>query len=192
VIPPNASGFKAISGRGRITLQWTLPASSDAVDHVELLRAQVTAGAQATVIYRGTGRSFVDRKVKDGANYRYQLVSVDASGNRSAGVAVTAFPLPLRLLAPLSGAKLRTPPTLRWLVTAGASYYNLQLYRNGVKVLSVWPLKAKLQLPRTWKYLGHTYTFASGSYRWYVWAGFGARSAQKYSPLLGQAFFTVP
>jgi HYR domain-containing protein len=189
-IPPNASTFTAKAGRGTITLQWSLPASSS-VDHVELLRAQASLGVQTTVVYRGSARSFVDRKVQDGQSYRYQLVSVGSAGDRSSGVALTAFPLPLRLLAPLSGAKLHAAPQLRWLPTAGAAYYNVQLYRNGTKVLSIWPVSSKLQLVKAWKYLGHTYTLAPGSYRWYVWAGFGARSARKYSPLLGQAIFIV-
>jgi hypothetical protein len=167
-----------------------LPGST-AVDHLELLRAQASNGVAMTTIYRGLGTTFVDTSVQEGATYRYQLVSVGATGDRSTGLALTASPLPLRLLAPLPGKTLQGPPLLRWLPTANATYYNLQLYRDGVKVLSTWPTTTRFQIRGAWKYRGHAYRLSPGTYRWYVWAGFGARAAQKYSPLLGQAGFTV-
>ena len=39
-------------------------------------------------------------------------------------------------LPPGRGRRVRAPPLLRWQADAGATFYNVQLYRNGVKVLS--------------------------------------------------------
>ena len=50
------------------------------------------------------------------------------------------------LLAPTAGARVTRPPVLRWRRTARASYYNVQLYRGSVKVLSAWPTATRLQL----------------------------------------------
>ncbi len=188
--PPDPSSFRATAARGKITLSWTLPGSA-VIDHVELMRTQATNGVAPALVYKGTGSTFVDTRVQDGDTYRYQLVSVAATGDRSTGVALTATPLSLRLLSPLPGKTLRTPPQLRWLPTAKASYYNLQLFRNGVKVMSTWPTAAKYKLKSTWTYLGRKYKLSPATYKWYVWAGFGARAKQKYSPLLGQSAFTI-
>jgi hypothetical protein len=158
---------------------------------VELLRAQASNGTGTTLIYRGSGHSYVDRRVKDGASYRYELVAVGRSGDRSAGIALTAFPLPLRLLAPVAGTTLHAPVQLRWLRTSKATYYNVQLYRGTVKVMSTWPKGPRLRIGTAWRYLGRKQRLAPGTYRWYVWAGFGPRAARRYSPLLGSASFTV-
>jgi hypothetical protein len=187
--PPDPSGFVATSGRGRITLRWKLPLLADG-DSIELSRAQATAGTATATIYRGNGTSFVDRSVREGQLYRYQLSVVAPDGERSSGVAVTAYAQPLRLLAPLAGANVRGLPQFRWVKTTDAAYYNLQLFRGDEKVLSVWPDAASYTLPRSWRYLGRSHTLTSGTYRWYVWPGFGSRAARKYGPILGQAIFT--
>ena len=41
---------------------------------------------------------------------------------------------------------------LRWAPVRTASYFNVQLYREGVKVLSAWPEVARLQLGKSWTY----------------------------------------
>jgi hypothetical protein len=80
---------------------------------------------------------------------------------------------------------------LRWVGAKGATYYNVQLFRNGKKVMSVWPLGATLKVPRAWSLDGHRYKLVRGTYRWYVWPGIGARSKAKYGRLLGGSFFRV-
>jgi hypothetical protein len=189
-VPLDPGGFAARSGRGQIALRWVTPSFSG-FDHVELLRAAASAGVQQSMVYRGKGSSFVDKKVKESELYRYQLVAVAADGDRSPGAALTAFAQPLRLLGPLDGARLHAPPKLRWLATHGAAYYNLQLYRNGVKVLSTWPTRSAYVLPKSWKYLGRRHRLAAGTYVWYVWPGFGSRAARKYGALLGHSSFNV-
>jgi hypothetical protein len=95
------------------------------------------------------------------------------------------------LLAPQAGARVKSPPLLVWRRAARASYYNVQLYRGSVKVLSSWPTRTRLQLRSRWTYLRRTRKLAAGVYRWYVWPGYGRPAANRYGRLLGQSTFRV-
>ena len=46
-------------------------------------------------------------------------------------------------------------------------------------------------LPHSRLKQGHKYTLAPGLYIWYVWPGFGARSAVNYGDLLGSRTFQI-
>lgn len=83
-------------------------------------------------------------------------------------------------------------PTLTWRAQPKAKYYNLQLFRNGRKVLSTWPTVTHYTLKPSWRYRGHTYTLTAGRYRWYVWPGYGPRAAHRYGKLLSKGAVTVP
>ena len=69
---------------------------------------------------------------------------------------------------------------LRWQPVKGAAFYNVQLYRNGVKVLSTWPPGRPLKLGRTWRYAGKLHRLEPGVYRWYVWGAQGTRAKPAY------------
>jgi hypothetical protein len=114
---------------------------------------------------------------------------VDQAGNRSESQ-VRAVPTASKLLSPPRGARVRTPPLLTWKPARRARYYNVQLHRNG-KVLTAWPRKTQLQLHSRWRFHGKRFRLAPGRYRWYVWPGFGRRSAQRYGRLLGSSTFRV-
>jgi hypothetical protein len=79
---------------------------------------------------------------------------------------------------------------LRWTPVRNATYYNVQLY-NGGKVLSAWPTHARLRLGRRWRFGGHLHRLKPGRYRWYVWPGFGPRSAARYGPMVGKGKFVI-
>jgi hypothetical protein len=160
-------------------------------DHVVVTRAEALVGAAPIEIYDGSGSSVVDRGVRNGVQYRYVVVSVDRSGNTSAGVAVVALPKQILLVAPLDGARVAKPPVLRWIATKGADYYNVQLFRGTRKILTIWPLKSQVALHRTWKFGGRKITLTQGTYQWYVWPGFGARSAVRYGTMLGSSSFAM-
>jgi hypothetical protein len=188
--PPDVSSLVAKAGPAKVTLSWSKPAVSD-FDHVVVTRAEALAGAVPIQIYDGSGTSLVDRGVRNGVQYRYVVVSVDNSGNTSAGVAAVAVPKRLLLVAPLDGARVAKPPLLRWIATKGADYYNVQLFRGTRKILTVWPLKSQFALHRTWKFGGRKITLTPGTYHWYVWPGFGARAAVRYGGMLGSSSFAV-
>ena len=172
---PTLAKPKVSRGAGEITIAW--PASNDFAS-TQIVRSPGLKGKASSVVYTGKASRFVDKSVQAGSRYRYQLVVEDLAGNKSGRVA-TAGPLaPLYL--PAAGAALRAPPLLRWQTVAGAKFYNVQLLRNGVKVLSSWPRTAKLRLGRTWKYGGKRQRLVPGSYRWYVWGARGTRERPTY------------
>ena len=183
---PKLAKPKVSRGAGEITIAW--PASNDFAS-TQIVRSPGLKGKASSVVYTGKASRFVDKSVQAGSRYRYQLVVEDLAGNKSGRVA-TAGPLaPLYL--PAAGAALRAPPLLRWQTVAGAKFYNVQLLRNGVKVLSSWPRTAKLRLGRTWKYGGKRQRLVPGSYRWYVWGARGTRERPTYGPVLGSSTFRI-
>jgi hypothetical protein len=95
------------------------------------------------------------------------------------------------LVAPADGARVTSPPTLRWRRAPSATYYNVQLFRNGQKVLSIWPGSNHVTLQRHWVFRGRSFTLSAGAYRWYVWPGFGPHRAQKYGSPLGSSAFKL-
>jgi hypothetical protein len=155
------------------------------------MRSSAAPGAPQTVVYNGKGKAFSDRKVQNGVEYRYVLTSFDQTGNNSAGVAVAATPKRALLVAPRDAAKVKGPPTLKWVATAGARFYNVQLFRRDKKILSAWPAKNLLALHKAWKFRGRQYRLTAGLYRWYVWPGIGPKADAKYGPLLGTSTFQI-
>jgi hypothetical protein len=82
-------------------------------------------------------------------------------------------------------------PILRWPRIRRASYYNVQLFRGAKRIYSTWPTLHQAGLPTTWKWSGHRFHLAPGTYHWYVWAGFGPRSLARYRAI-GSARFVMP
>jgi hypothetical protein len=83
------------------------------------------------------------------------------------------------------------PPLLVWRAVKRARFYNVQVYRKGVKILSIWPARARLKLHKRWRYNGKAFRLRSGSYTWLVWPAFGTRKTPRYGALLGQSTFKV-
>ena len=126
-----------------------------------------------------------DGPLAAGTTYTYTVTLRDAAGNATTATTSAATPP-----APAIGAKSARPkaraklPTLRWRARRDARYYNFQLFRAGHKILSSWPRTNHYTLHRTWRYRGRTYTLKAGTYRWYVWPGYGPRAAHRYGRLL--------
>ena len=183
--PPKLSALTATAGNASTTLRWT--ASPDTAS-VIVDRASTQKGSAEKRVYKGDARSFTDAKLTNGVAYRYTVTAVDAAGNEATMRRVV---VPRALLRPASGATLKVPPLLAWSKLAGTSYYNVQLFFEGHKVLSVWPVDTQLPLTRSWTYNGVKFTLKKGRYRWYVWPGYGPRGASKYGKLLGGSLFYV-
>jgi hypothetical protein len=187
--PPVVSKVTASIGRKTATVAWQVAGAAT----VSLIRASAKAPTRQRTVYAGTGSSFTDRGLTTGRHYMYIVSAVDGAGNvatRSLNVTPGAASKE-RLLAPRANAKLRKPPLLRWRKVAKARYYNVQVFRKGKKILSAWPSKPHYQLRRTWRYRGHRYRLSDATYRWYLWAGYGKRSAHRYGGLLGKRSFVV-
>jgi hypothetical protein len=183
--PPKLTGVSVTSGNGTATLHWA--ASPDNAS-ITVERTPGPNGKKGATVYKGDASSFTDPKLRNGDRYRYELSATDEAGNVARATAIAE---PRALTSPAQGQTVRQPPLLRWSKVAGADYYNVQLFAAGHKVLSIWPVGAKLKLPRSWTYRGHTHTLGKGRYRWYVWPGFGPRDAAKYGKLLGAGVFKV-
>jgi HYR domain len=191
VVPPaNVSNLRAQPLNRSVRLRWRAPADADFA-RVEVMRSTTTVGSESVLVYRGRAATFVDRRLANGTEYRYLFVSIDQTGNRSFGIVVVATPKRQLLTAPALGARVRVPPLLAWIGVGGASYYNVQVSRNGRKILSAWPTRNRLRLTRTWVFAGRRQRLAPGTYHWYVWPGLGALRESRYGALLGQGSFVV-
>ena len=62
----------------------------------------------------------------------------------------------------------------------GADYYNLIVWRDGRRVLDLWPASNRALLPRTWTYEGRSRALTPGRYLWFVYPGFGPKAQGRY------------
>jgi hypothetical protein len=184
---PRLSAVKAAPGNRSATVTWS--ASPDTVAS-RVTRSPGRRGKQSTVVYSGHGRRFRDTNMVNGRTYRYTVTAFDQAGN-PASKTVAARPRVSLGLKPSRGARLAHPPLLRWPAVRGASYYNVQLYRGRLKLLTAWPSRAHFKLRRHWTFLGHGYRLTPGHYRWYVWPGYGSRPAHHFGAFIGQSSFVI-
>lgn len=187
VTPPSLAVAAAPADRS-VALSWQTGGDLAPVVSVDVTRSSARSHDAAKAIYHGDAGHYVDTHVRNGVRYTYTITAIDQAGHATVQT-VAATPAP-RLLAPTRDAHLSAPPMLRWTPVRGASYYNVQLYRRG-KVLSMWPTRATLQLRRHWRFDGRRYRLAPGRYRWFVWPGFGKRSAARYGHAIGSGTFIV-
>jgi hypothetical protein len=156
---------------------------------VTIRRSPGRREAKQTTVYRGKGRRFTDRSVRNGVMYRYQVVASDAASNRATKT-VRALPKgPLR--APAEEARVSAPPLLDWVTVPRAAFYNVQLFRNGRKILSAWPVESRFRLRRTWRWNGRRWRLAPATYRWFVWPAYKSGGKVRYSRPLGHSDFEV-
>jgi len=186
-LPSNVDNVGVAVLDGALTLTWQPPTGCD---HVVVSRSN-SDGSGEQVVYSGKGSRYEDQGLENGIEYRYVIRCVDASGNRSAGVAVVAVPHRNMLRSPKDGAALKKPPKLVWTRDAEADYYNLQLLRNNVRIFAAWPTKPTFALKKAWKYRGRKYALRPGRYEWFVWPGVGPRKDANYGTLLGTRSFVI-
>ena len=86
-------------------------------------------------------------------------------------------PKPARIT--VATASLRRP-TLVWKAVPGAAYYNLIVWRDGARVLDLWPARPRALLPTNWQYQGKSRKLAPGRYLWFAYPGFGPRAEARY------------
>jgi hypothetical protein len=187
--PANVSRLRRSVGYGRLQLRWLKPRDAD-FDHVGVYVSTSPKTPPRKLLYTGKSQTYTDRHFKNGQYYRYLVVSYDQAKNASGGKPALVPPSAL-LVAPRPGSAVRTVPTFRWAGIRGAAFYNIQLWKNGEKVLSMWPGNARQVLSRRWSYRGRRHSLSHGVYVWYVWPGFGPRTKARYGQLLGYASFRV-
>ena len=185
--PPALSGISVGSTPDANVLRWT---SSDPAAKVVVRRAP-RASTRSIVLFRGSASSFADKDIQAGVEYVYTLRTVDQAGNQPAEETVAGLPKVLTLRNLPYVPRAAPEPILRWERVRGARYYNVQLFRGRKRVFAAWPQAHQFGVPKAWKWHGRTRRLGAGRYRWYVWAGFGARSFARYRTV-GSAQFIVP
>jgi hypothetical protein len=165
--------FNALDGA--VTMTWT--ASADAAT-ITIVRTS-GGGAPVTVYDGKRVTTFTDKTARNGNRYTYVVAAFDEAGNKSLakGVATPSPPL----LSPRAAAHIKGGTTLRWRAVPHATYYNVQLWLHGAKVLTRWPAGTSFHLPR----------LRPGRYTWLVWPGLGPRAKHRYGPLIGRSTFVV-
>lgn len=179
---PVIARLKAAAGDRRIDVRWKRVPDAESV---EVIRSPGLANAPESVVFSGPGERFRDGAVANGRRYAYRVRITDAAGNTGLrSISAKAGP---RLISPASGAsrKATRPPLLRWTPVRRAGYYNLQIFRGGRKVLSAWPEGPRYRLKQAWTYGGIRHRLSKGTYRWYVWPGYGNRSKRNFGRLIG-------
>jgi hypothetical protein len=187
--PPVVSKVTASIGKKTATVAWEVAGATT----VSLIRASASAPSRQRLVYSGADSRFTDRGLTTGRHYMYIVRATDGAGNVATGsLNVTPGAASReRLLSPRANARLHRPPLLRWRKVQKARYYNVQVFRKGRKVLSAWPTKPHYRLRRSWHYRGRRYRLVDATYHWYLWAGYGRRSAHHYGNLLGKRSFVV-
>jgi hypothetical protein len=175
-------GLRAVAGDHRVRLNWTNPTG------IGLRRIEVRRGSAKLLVYSGRGTEFIDTRVFNGRTYKYSVAAFDDLSRRSPAAGVFALPHG-KLVAPRDGTIVVGAPLLRWLPRARATYYNVQLYRNGKKILSRWPARPQFQLTMRWRYRSRLHRLRDSRYLWYVFPGFGPKTANRYGNVMGHSTF---
>jgi hypothetical protein len=175
------------SGAGVDVVRWTSTSPSDAV----VVERAARGSKAATTVFRGSGSSFADKKIRTSLEYTYSVQTRDQAGNSSQKISAVGLPKVLTLRKTPYIPRAAQKPILRWGAVRGATYYNVQLFRGSKRILALWPSGHQVGLPTAWKWAGKRYRLGRGLYRWYVWAGIGQRSFANYKTI-GSARFIVP
>ena len=188
--PSALAGATVRSGYGFVILRWTRGLDWKPTDQV-VIRRRIAGHSTSIFRYRGRGTSYADSSVKNGVTYVYDLVPVDAAGNKPAALRKRARPT--GFFSPRNGAVLSRPPVASWVDLPNSTYSNIQVWNAAVtiKMLSIWPTGPRFALGSRWTYRGRVYALRHGrKYRIYGWPGFGAKSEARYGKPYGWVEFT--
>jgi len=175
-------------GDGWVRLSWRNPTDVDYA-RVSVWRRKVGRSFWKLIATRKDRTSFRDGSVRNDTRYVYALRSIDRARNDSPPKTIEGRAS--KILNPGFDAVRGSPPLIDWTSVENATYFNMQLWRGGRKILSVWPRRSAYRLPATWTYNGGRYSLRSDRYLVYVWPGFGAKSAVDYGRLLGWTAFRM-
>jgi hypothetical protein len=171
------------TGNVAVKLHWVKPTASDLAKVVVILnlRRAPRSPIDGTKIYSGLGTS-ASLKLKVGGSCYVGLFAYDTSRNISSPALKLISLAPLIPLRPTSGSSLTTAPRLTWKARASTAYYNVQVFRNGVRVLTGWPTRAAYSLPAG--------KLTKGNYVWFVWPAVKHGSGPPtFAQLIGRATF---
>jgi HYR domain len=186
--PLSVRGLRTSFGDSWIGLSWRKHSEVD-FDRVVISRRRAGTSHWNRIATVRRSTALRDPNVRNDVRYVYALRSIDRVGNRSATAKVEGRAS--RILGPAYDAVRSAPPLIDWAPVRRATYFNMQLWYQGRKVLSVWPGKSSYRLRSDWIYAGRHHTLLSGRYLVYVWPGFGAKAAVRYGSLVGWTAFRM-
>ena len=160
--PPSLSTVIAQVGNKFALLKWKI---SQDVSSVRVVRVPGRAGETETVVYAGKSDFYKDTGIDNRTQYEYRVSAADEAANATPEQKATAVPLP-PLYNPAQGARVRSPIVFEWLAVEKATYYNVQVWCRGRKMLTAWPKTSRLVVPRHGKFAGRAYTLPRASCRW--------------------------
>jgi hypothetical protein len=184
--PPNILSLtrarsKAAGANITFTLRWAKPPALASVLVVLNLSHVPKRPADGIKVYRGLASS-TTITLRRGQVAYLALYSYAKGGSVSAAAVTKVSLASLIPLRPLTGSVLREVPKLSWKPKQGSAYYNLQLFRNGKRVLVVWPSHASYRIAPG--------TLTPGNYVWYVWPALRSGGDATFAKLIGRATFT--
>jgi hypothetical protein len=168
-----------------LTLHWSKPTTPD-LDRVVVvlnMKRAPRGPIDGRVINRGleTTAAF---KFGAHANAHIALYAYDHSGNVSRAARPKVSLASLIPLRPLGGSVVRKAPQLRWRPSKHVAYYNVQLFRNGHRVLVRWPSHPFFRFQAG--------KLRPGTYVWFVWPAMKHQgAAPTFGKLIGRSMFVV-
>jgi hypothetical protein len=87
--------------------------------------------------------------------------------------------------------QVRAASSLEWHPVADATYYNVVLWRDGKRILDLWPSAPRVALPTTPTKHEPQTRLSPGRYLWFVYPGFGAKPERRYGALARSGVFVV-
>ena len=166
-----------------LTLHWVNPAASDLARVVVILNLKRAprSAADGSMLYSGL-RTSAAFKLRPGKSGYVALYAYDRSGNVSRPARRTVSLAALIPLRPLTGSSVTSAPRLTWKATVGTAYYNVQVFRNGRRIVVGWPSQASYSLPSD--------LLEPGIYTWFVWPAIKhPGAAPTFGSLIGRATF---
>jgi hypothetical protein len=185
--PPALRGVSVSSKTAADVVRWRSSSPGDKI----VVRRAARGNKAVSTVFQGAAPSFADKTVRPGIEYIYSVRAFDQAGNASRETSVVGLPKVLTLRKTPYVPRAAPRPVLRWESRRGARYYHVQLFRGSKRILAKWPTTHQLGLPLAWRWAGQRQRLGPGRYRWYVWAGIGARSFARYRTI-GSAQFVVP
>jgi hypothetical protein len=191
VTPPPPSNLSLTRARAKtpganvtLTLRWVKPTAAELTSVLVVLNLDHAPRRpqDGTKVYRGLGTS-TKVTLRAGQTGYLALYSYAKGGLVSAPARTKVSLASLIPLRPLTGSVVRgSAPLLSWKPKRGSAYYNVQLFRNGRRVLTVWPSHASYRIPAR--------MLSSGNYVWYVWPALrSGGSRPTFAKLIGRATF---
>jgi hypothetical protein len=95
------------------------------------------------------------------------------------------------VVKPTGGAGGPAMQSLQWKAVAGATYYNLVLWRDGKRILDLWPTSPRVVVHGASVNYGPRARLSPGRYLWFEYPGFGTKPARHYGALAGSGVLVV-